>query len=63
MDGDYMDTGTYEGFIMNTFVEKYRLKTAFVYANGIWARHNKTTNTWEGLVGNVSFTENKNTNF
>ena len=48
-----MDTGTYEGYLMHTFTQKYQLQTEFLNANWQWGSFDEETKLWNGGVGNV----------
>ena len=48
-----MDTGTYEGYLMHTFTQKYQLQTEFLNANWQWGSFDEKTKLWNGGVGNV----------
>ena len=52
-DTGNIDTTTYEGYLMQSFVEKYQLKPSFLDAGWGWGNLDKKTNLWNGMVGNV----------
>ena len=54
-DDKDIDITTYEGYVMNTLVEKYQAKTSFINAKYKWGSIDKTTGLWNGGVGNVGF--------
>ena len=49
-----INTAKYEGYLMDSFIEKYKLEPEFLHANQKWGSYDKTTNLWNGGVGNVS---------
>ena len=50
-----IDTSTYEGYILNTFLEKYQIQPRLRNANFIWGKVDNQTNLWNGMIGNVSY--------
>ena len=48
-----VDTGTYEGYLLHTFAQKYQLQTEFLNANWEWGSFDENTKLWNGGVGNV----------
>ena len=53
-DNGEIDTTSYEGYLMKSFVEKYQLTPTFLDAGWGWGILDKKTNLWNGMVGNVS---------
>ena len=49
-----MDTHTYEGYLINSFIEIYQLKADYLNANLMWGSFDEKTKLWNGGVGNVS---------
>ena len=49
-----IDTGSTEGYLMNTFIIKNQLVPEYINANFKWGSLDKETNLWNGGVGNVS---------
>ncbi|XP_023331264.1 uncharacterized protein LOC111703537 isoform X2 [Eurytemora carolleeae] len=46
---------TYEGYYLQTYLEKYQLHPVFDYANFSWGNLNTTTGKWNGVVGMVGY--------
>ena len=49
-----IEANTYEGFLMESFLQKYELKSKFINANWKWGSLDAKTKLWNGGVGNVS---------
>ncbi|XP_023349000.1 uncharacterized protein LOC111717785 [Eurytemora carolleeae] len=49
------DSETYEGYYLNTFIDKYKLTTNLIFANNSWGLPDPVTNTWNGIVGVVGY--------
>ena len=49
-----IEMGTYEGYLMESFIQKYKLKATYLNANFKWGSLDKKSKLWNGGVGNVS---------
>ena len=49
-----INTAKYEGYLIFSFKEKYKLEPEFLHANQKWGSYDKKTKLWNGGVGNVS---------
>ena len=54
MNANNIDTTTYHGYIMKTFLQKYQIRATFLDANFDWGTQDEETKLWTGMVGNVS---------
>ena len=54
-NSNQIDTGTIEGYLMNSFIVKNKLVPEFLNANFKWGSLDKETNLWNGGVGNVGY--------
>ena len=52
-NNDSLDPATYEGWLMDTFAQKYQLRMEFLNANWKWGAIDKKTGLWNGGIGNV----------
>ena len=51
--GNDIDIGTYEGYLIHSFEQKYKLQTEFLNANWKWGSFDEKTKLWDAGVGNV----------